>query len=74
MLEELRMSTFAQPLGVDGPVSAKRIRIVPRRDRSAAGSNRGSISAATWSDTCRRSRPYGSARAQVRPSTPGAPG
>ncbi|HSJ91909.1 MAG TPA: ATP-dependent RNA helicase HrpA, partial [Ilumatobacter sp.] len=26
MLEELRMSTFAQPLGVDGPVSVKRIR------------------------------------------------
>jgi ATP-dependent helicase HrpA len=26
LLEELRMSTFAQPLGVDGPVSAKRIR------------------------------------------------
>ncbi len=26
MIEELRMSTFAQPLGVKGPVSAKRIR------------------------------------------------
>jgi ATP-dependent helicase HrpA len=26
MLEELRMSVFAQPLGVEGPVSAKRIR------------------------------------------------
>ena len=26
LLEELRMSTFAQPLGVDGPVSVKRIR------------------------------------------------
>jgi ATP-dependent helicase HrpA len=26
LLEELRMSTFAQPLGVGGPVSAKRIR------------------------------------------------
>ncbi len=26
MIEELRMSAFAQPLGVDGPVSAKRIR------------------------------------------------
>ena len=26
MIEELRMSIFAQPLGVDGPVSAKRIR------------------------------------------------
>jgi ATP-dependent helicase HrpA len=26
MIEELRMSTFAQPLGVDGPVSVKRIR------------------------------------------------
>jgi ATP-dependent helicase HrpA len=26
MLEELRMSTFAQPLGVEGTVSAKRIR------------------------------------------------
>jgi ATP-dependent helicase HrpA len=26
MVEELRMSTFAQPLGVQGPVSAKRIR------------------------------------------------
>ncbi len=26
MIEELRMSVFAQPLGVDGPVSAKRIR------------------------------------------------
>jgi ATP-dependent helicase HrpA len=26
LLEELRMSTFAQPLGVQGPVSAKRIR------------------------------------------------
>ncbi len=26
MVEELRMSAFAQPLGVAGPVSAKRIR------------------------------------------------
>jgi hypothetical protein len=26
MIEELRMSVFAQPLGVDGPVSVKRIR------------------------------------------------
>lgn len=26
LLEELRMSTFAQPVGVDGPVSVKRIR------------------------------------------------
>jgi ATP-dependent helicase HrpA len=25
-IEELRMSTFAQPLGVEGSVSAKRIR------------------------------------------------
>ena len=32
MLEELRMSTFAQPLGVDGPTSTKRI----RRELSAA--------------------------------------
>ena len=26
MIEELRMSTFAQPLGVEGTISAKRIR------------------------------------------------
>jgi ATP-dependent helicase HrpA len=26
MIEELRMSTFAQPLGVEGTASAKRIR------------------------------------------------
>jgi ATP-dependent helicase HrpA len=26
MLEELRMSTFAQPFGVEGTISAKRIR------------------------------------------------
>ena len=26
MVEELRMSVFAQPLGVHGPISAKRIR------------------------------------------------
>ena len=32
LLEELRMSTFAQPLGVQGPVSVKRI----RRDLAAA--------------------------------------
>ena len=36
MVEELRMSTFAQPLGVDGPVSAKRIR---QAYRSITGSN-----------------------------------
>ncbi len=36
MLEELRMSTFAQPLGVDGPISAKRIR---QAFRAITGSN-----------------------------------
>jgi ATP-dependent helicase HrpA len=36
MIEELRMSTFAQPLGVDGPVSAKRIR---QAFRSITGTN-----------------------------------
>ena len=30
MLEELRMSTFAQPLGVVGPISEKRIRAAYR--------------------------------------------
>ena len=34
MIEELRMSVFAQPLGVEGPVSAKRIR---RAFRDATG-------------------------------------
>ena len=36
LIEELRMSVFAQPLGVDGPVSAKRIR---QAFRSITGSS-----------------------------------
>ena len=36
MVEELRMSTFAQPLGVVGPVSVKRIRQAFRTITGAA--------------------------------------
>ena len=37
MIEELRMSTFAQPLGVDGSASAKRIRREIARSVAGAG-------------------------------------